>query len=227
MLEFIHIQRFKTLLDASFPCAQLCLFSGLNGMGKSSLIQTLLLLRQSYEKNTLFSKGLLLKGDYITLGTGQDVLSADADENTFSFSLRWKDSPLLSFKFEFVQNSDLQPIISSVEMDVLDRINLFNKNFQYLSAERVSSHSIFDTSDYNIEELNSIGNHGEYAAYYIAENASRNIPIPALKHKQSDSLSFSENLNCWMSEISPGVRISADVQRKTNTASLSYSFIQG
>jgi len=48
MLEFIRIQRFKTLLDASFPLSTFNLFSGLNGLGKSSLLQTLLLLRQSY-----------------------------------------------------------------------------------------------------------------------------------------------------------------------------------
>ena len=80
MLEFIRIQRFKTLMDASFPLAGLNLFSGLNGMGKSSLLQVLLLLRQSYKQNTLFDKGLFLKGDYLALGTGQDVLAEDAEE---------------------------------------------------------------------------------------------------------------------------------------------------
>lgn len=60
MIEFINIQNFKTLLNASFPLGNLNLFSGLNGMGKSTLVQSLLLLRQSYERNTLKTKGLLL-----------------------------------------------------------------------------------------------------------------------------------------------------------------------
>jgi len=53
MLEFIRIQRFKSLLDASFSLSSLNLFAGLNGMGKSSLIQSLLLLRQSHARNAL------------------------------------------------------------------------------------------------------------------------------------------------------------------------------
>ncbi len=74
MLEFIRIQRFKTLLDASFPLASLYLFSGLNGMGKSSFLQVLLLLRQSYQKAVLENEGLLLNDkDCISLGTGKDV----------------------------------------------------------------------------------------------------------------------------------------------------------
>ena len=71
MIEFINIQNFKTLLNASFPLGNLNLFSGLNGMGKSTLVQSLLLLRQSYERNTLKTKGLLLNGDYVNIGTGK------------------------------------------------------------------------------------------------------------------------------------------------------------
>ena len=74
MIEFINIQNFKTLLNASFPLGNLNLFSGLNGMGKSTLVQSLLLLRQSYERNTLKTKGLLLNGDYVNIGTGKDAL---------------------------------------------------------------------------------------------------------------------------------------------------------
>lgn len=37
MIEFINIQNFKTLLNASFPLGNLNLFSGLNGMGNQRL----------------------------------------------------------------------------------------------------------------------------------------------------------------------------------------------
>ncbi|MEN9864469.1 MAG: hypothetical protein RL748_59, partial [Pseudomonadota bacterium] len=57
MLEFLRIQRFKTLFDAQFPLSNLNLFTGLNGMDKSSLIQVLLLLRQSFEVNVLQQRG--------------------------------------------------------------------------------------------------------------------------------------------------------------------------
>lgn len=42
-------------------------------MGKSSLIQSILLLRQSFISNGL-KKGLELSGNYIDLGQGMDLL---------------------------------------------------------------------------------------------------------------------------------------------------------
>ncbi|HAJ79092.1 MAG TPA: DUF3696 domain-containing protein [Fibrobacteres bacterium] len=227
MLEFLRIQRFKSLSDASFPLAPLSLFSGLNGMGKSSLIQTLLLLRQSFEQNTLFSKGLLLKG-YCNLGTGQDILSEHADVNMLEFILTWTGGKPNSFKFEYAAQSDLQPIAKdSAALDRPESYSLFNKNFQYLSADRISPKSSYEASDYYIKDMNSLGNHGEYTAHYIAEYGLSPIAIPAFKHKKANSLNLLENIDKWMAEISPGIRIHANLQIAINTVSLSYAYEQG
>lgn len=228
MLEFIRIQRFKSLSDASFPLAPLSIFSGLNGMGKSSLIQSLLLLRQSFEKNTLFSKGLLLKGDYVDLGTGQDILSENVDDTTIEFILTWSGNKPYNFKFGYSGKSDLQPIeTNDTGFNSPDGFSLFNKSFQYLSADRISPKSSYDASYYYIKDLNSLGNHGEYTAHYIAEYGLRPLTIPAFKHEKASSLNLLDNLDKWMAEISPGIRIHANLQIVINTVSLSYVFEQG
>jgi predicted ATPase len=227
MIEFIRIQRFKTLFDASFPCAGLCLFSGLNGMGKSSLIQTLLLLRQSYERHTLPNRGLLLNGEYVTLGTGQDILSVNSDQNTFEFLIKWRNHEPLCFNFNFSPDSDLQPVVHVQNLFESTEQSLFNKNFQYLSTDRVGPRFMYELSDYNLNELNSIGNHGEYTAHFIAENTLKPLAIPLLKSPHASSLTLLENINSWMAEITPGIRITASVQHQTNSVSLSYSFVQG
>ncbi|MCP4117704.1 MAG: DUF3696 domain-containing protein [Desulfobacteraceae bacterium] len=226
MLEFIRIQRFKSLNDAGFPLAGLNLFSGLNGMGKSSLIQTLLLLRQSMEKNTLMDRGLLLKGDYVALGIGQDILSENAEIETMAFTLAWQGAEPVNFVFNYSARSDLQPLDQKVALpDPLPV--LFTKDFQYLSADRISPRAAYDASDYYIQDLNSIGNHGEYTAHYIAENGLKPLPIKALMHEKSPSKSLLDNLDKWMSEISPGIRIHARLHPAMNSVSLSYAFEQG
>jgi len=226
MLEFIRTQRFKSLVDAGFPLAGLNIFSGLNGMGKSSLIQTLLLLRQSMEKNTLTNKGLLLKGEYVSLGTGQDILSENAETETIEFTLAWQNTEPVNFRFNYSGKSDLQPIDSPVTLpDPLPA--LFTKAFQYLSADRISPKAAYEASDYYIKDLNSIGNHGEYTAHYIAENGLKPIAIKALKHQNAPSFSLLDNLDKWMSEISPGIRIKARLHPAINSVSLSYAFEQG
>jgi predicted ATPase len=228
MLEFIRIQRYKALVDASFPLSYLNLFSGLNGMGKSSLIQTLLLLRQSFEKNVLSTKGLLLKGEYVNLGTGQDVLSEYADVNTIEFILTWVSGKPWMFKFDYSAKSDLQPIGDNVNgLNNPEKYSLFNKNFQYLSADRISPKSSYDASDYYINDMNSLGNHGEYTAHYIAEYGLSSLLIHEFKHERANSLNLLDNLEEWMSEISPGIRIHANLQIAINTVSLSYAFEQG
>lgn len=229
MIEFIRIQRFKSLNDAQFPLASLNLFSGLNGMGKSSLIQTLLLLRQSSEKNTLLNKGLLLKGDYVTLGTGKDILAENAEEETIKFTLTWEYELPVNFIFYYDGKSDIQPKSKScnIKESIVEKKSLFSKKFQYLSADRISPKSSYEASDYYIRDLNSLGNHGEYTAHYISEYGFKELPVTALKHPESSSNTLLENLDKWMSEISPGIRISAVLQPAINAVSLTYAFHQG
>ncbi|WP_300675285.1 DUF3696 domain-containing protein [Desulfoluna sp.] len=227
MLRFIRVQRFKALNDATFPLSFLNLFSGLNGMGKSSLIQTLLLLRQSQEKNTLLNKGLLLKGDYVSVGTGQDILSENAEKETIEFTIVWDERPPVNFIFNYSSKSDLQPLGEKEPIEDIQSLSLFNQNFQYLSADRISPKAAYEASDYYIKDLNSIGNHGEYTAHYIAEYGLKALPIKGLKHSKAASLSLLDNLDKWMSEISPGIRIHAQLHQAMNTVALSYAFEQG
>jgi len=226
MLDFIRIQRFKSLNDASFPLSSLNLFSGLNGMGKSSLIQTLLLLRQSQEQHTLSEKGLLLKGEYVSVGTGQDILSENAEKETIEFTLVWNKQKPVDFIFNYSSKSDLQPLGKKAQLPHQE-LSLFSKNFQYLSADRISPKTAYEASDYYIKDLNSIGNHGEYTAHYIAENSLKPLAIEALRHPDAPSLGLLDNLDKWMSEISPGVRIHAKLHHAMNSVALSYAFEQG
>lgn len=223
----MRIENYKTLLEAEFPLTSLNLFSGLNGMGKSSLMQTLLLLRQSFEKNTLPSKGLLLNGSYINLGMGNDVFSVDSEEEQIKFLVKWEREPGYGFIFKEAPESDLLPIISSHGFENPTTQSLFNNHFQYLSADRISPKSNYEISDYHIRDLNTLGNNGEYTVHYIAENAIGKLSIEALKHPSVKELNFLINLEAWMSEITPGIKILANTQKQYNSATLSYSFIQG
>ncbi len=228
MLEFIRIQGFKTLRDISFPLTALNIFTGLNGMGKSTLIQALLLLRQSYERNTLFNKGLLLNGELLTLGTGCDI--ATNNEEYLKFILTWPGYRPAHFCFQYAAQSDLQPIEHFVAFEQEcspESISLFNKKFQYLSADRIIPKPSYDASSYSIYDLNSLGNRGEYTAHFIAENGQKTLAISALRHHEATSSTLLKNLDRWMAEISPGLRIHAAMQANTNSVALGYAFDQG
>ncbi len=55
MLTQIKLTHFKCFKEeTSFPLSQLNLLTGINGRGKSTLLQSLLLMRQSVEHNERF-----------------------------------------------------------------------------------------------------------------------------------------------------------------------------
>ena len=68
MVDSLHIENFKCFENQRFELGNLTLLTGLNGTGKSSVVQSLLLLRQSYQHRFLQDGGLLLNGDLIQLG---------------------------------------------------------------------------------------------------------------------------------------------------------------
>ena len=72
----------------ALECAQLNLLCGLNGAGKSSVMQALLALRQSFDAGELPAGRLVLEGELIELGAGADILFEDAQQNRVEFSLR-------------------------------------------------------------------------------------------------------------------------------------------
>ena len=87
MLRSIALTNFKCFDALHLPCAPLNLLCGLNGMGKSSVIQALLVLRQSFASGELQAGHLVLGGELIDLGAGSDVLFEDAEEEVIRFVL--------------------------------------------------------------------------------------------------------------------------------------------
>ena len=71
MITRINIQNFKSIKTLSLSTTSLNLFMGLNGMGKSTIIQSLLLLRQSMKSGL---KRLSLNGHLAEIGRGRDAL---------------------------------------------------------------------------------------------------------------------------------------------------------
>lgn len=224
MLESITIKNFKALKDIELILSNLTVIAGINNMGKSSLIQILLLIRQSFEQNALTKDGLLLNGRLINIGNGKDALSINAENETFYIALHWENEEQLKLEFAYKNKSNLQPL-KRIEPEKINPANiLFAPRFQYLAAQRTDSKDAFPVSDYDINTLHSLGNHGEYTAHFIAEYGSGNLENTALQHENAQSKTLLSNIDAWMSEISPGLKLTANIIPEINQASLLYRF---
>src|SRR5215475_633031 len=74
VLDSIGLSNFKAFQQVALPLSRLTLLAGWNSSGKSTVLQAVAALRQSHEAGLLVTKGLLLNGPYVELGTGRDVL---------------------------------------------------------------------------------------------------------------------------------------------------------
>ena len=86
MIDKIVVDNFKCFDEMKLEMTTLNVFAGINSMGKSSAIQPLLLLRQSFEMNSL-TKGVHLNGPWINIGTGYDFLNRNANEDYVKFAM--------------------------------------------------------------------------------------------------------------------------------------------
>ena len=86
MITTLRIKNFKSHKDTDLVLGNLTLLCGLNGVGKSSIFQSLLLLRQTYQKNRL-DAGLDLNKPLCDIGSAKDALYQYAEEDEISFAI--------------------------------------------------------------------------------------------------------------------------------------------
>jgi predicted ATPase len=233
MIKLLKIKNFKSIKTKDFKLKNLNLQLGLNGMGKSSFIQSLLLLKQSKS----FSGGQLnLQGEYVNIGTTKDALYQYAKKGeNLSFEIQFDDSDLFSMEFDYKIEADYfrfdpKSNIYGESNEVLEKIekSLFNSNFQYLNANRIEPKSIYNKSYSNVVNDNNVGNNGEYTAHYIEIHGNDDILFDNLLHKDTIVKDTTTNtdiinrtlinqINLWMGEISPGVNV--------RTTSISSEFV--
>lgn len=210
MISQLKIKNFKSLKDIEIYPKALNLLTGLNGMGKSSLIQMLLLLRQSNKNGSLNDKGLLLNGDLLKLGTGKDIFYQSAgEEDKISIELHTKSDQVFSWNFNYAAENHILPIASvSEDNQKVSEFDLFTKNFQYLNAEHISPVNLYNKSQLDVIEYKQIGKYGEYTAHYLSEFGLKDkVQHSNLKHPKAKSDTLIHNVDAWLGEISPGTRI--------------------
>lgn len=86
MITKLVLKNFKCFKEPEeFDFSQINVLSGINGVGKSTIIQALLLIAQSVKDGDF--PYLRLDGRYVNLGTFFDVLNAYSGEETFSINI--------------------------------------------------------------------------------------------------------------------------------------------
>lgn len=239
MINRITLINFKAFRRLELPLGPLTLLTGLNSSGKSSVLQALGLLRQSYEAQMLLRTrraggGLLLNGDLVTLGTAQDVLHEDFGPVE---ELPAVSEPLVGFVVE--EDGEQRTWAAAYDIrhpdrDVMPlaegsvRAHLAEQPFQYLHADRITPAVTYPRSHQIAVARGFLGVRGEHTVNYLRHHTDQDVPMEVpdgpLRHSGATSPQLLDQTIAWMQELCPGVNIETDPIEGTDSVRLSYGF---
>lgn len=142
-IKSLRLVNFKAFTDSSLELKPLTLLSGLNNTGKSCVLQSILLLRQSFQQG-LLSKGLALNGDLVSIGTGQDALNEYAEQDFIGFEITWDDDTKGIWRYEYNCYANVLNLISLPVNESILSNNIFTDFFCYLSSCKTNRRLDFD-----------------------------------------------------------------------------------
>lgn len=230
MITRLEISNFKSHKHTCINLGHLTVLTGINGCGKTSVIQSLLLLRQSFLKNRL-ALGLDLNQPLCNIGIAHDALYQLAENGIISFVFNTDDNEEYAFEFDaerglkdsFIRKHKYNERASQIEK--LDCISLFNNDFQYISASRWGGKSVFPKESFAVEVQKQISlseGQGELVAHFLDKYGGDNV----LNYYDIDEqdLSLLAQVIYWEQKISPNVTINVEAGRDNNSFTIRYGF---
>ena len=204
MITHIELKNFKCFIDESFDVAPLTVFTGINGMGKSSCIQSLVLLKQSFESTLLQNKNQvdLNNKSYIDLETASDLCNTNAYPRNLDIIYESDATGKHQWKIDASKTKETILNASYIGNKQYENDALFQKDFIYLTAERLGPRKDYNRKADRVFNT-KLGVQGELTPTYIFDAIKNNeiIGIESLKHPDVTGNQLYENLNAWISDI--------------------------
>lgn len=257
MIDRLTLHNYKAFQHAELPLGPLTLLTGLNSSGKSSVLQSLGLLRQSYESGDLAlsaltseerdaghrtdvaGRGLLLNGELVGLGTGEDVLHEDFAEDKPRIGIAVDEGAYhYGWTAAYEAEQNLLPLSDADLPDTSEGVRerpsgtgavtpaFLTGPFQYLHADRISPAEFYPRDHQAAIGRGFLGVRGEHTVNFLRHHHEARVTVPEgpLRHPKAVSDLLLDQTAAWMGDLCPGVDIRADAIKGTDVVSLSYGF---
>ena len=208
MITGLGIRNFKCFASIDLPMRELTVLTGINGAGKSTVLQALLLARQAAESS--LGQVVKLNGPYgLELGEAGDVIHPNADPAVIEVIVKTASR---SSKYAFAVPDERTlnlPVIARDETAPAS-LSAGGTAFTYLNAERLGPR---DQLDVTADEagLVGVGVRGEYTAQTLAMRETDEVR-PLLRHPQTPHhgvTTLRTQVENWASTIIRPIRIIA------------------
>jgi hypothetical protein len=245
VIESLTLKNLKCFEELSLDLAPLTVLTGFNAAGKSTSLQTLLLLCQSLRAEE-WNRELRLNGPLVNLGTPVDILNANANEKGLSLGIGTSGADLM-WNFVVVEResrralnaSSLNVRLSGSSWNTLrpdELIGLAPKDagpqvvdavrglerIVFLSAVRQVETDVFPIPRNLGEVPGDIGCVGEFAAWWLHQEGDSSIAPERGLPSATQARTLRSQLNAWTGEIFPGAEVNALPVARTNLMRLEF-----
>ena len=208
MTDHLIIDGFKSFGQRTIiPMSSMNILVGINSVGKSTFIQSLLLLRKAFETSCGLGIRKFIPVDVndalrgIHLGTVDQVLSSSSDRNKDDMAISCNNS---EFIFSFLRDEPLRFYVDFPN-DFATRSNLqmFNKTYSYRNSERKGPR------DYQILSSDTDGSCGAFGErrYQVIQSLVENKLDKSDPRLRSNILTYQEQIQQWLDYVVPGMEI--------------------
>ena len=220
MIKKLTIKNFKSHKNTALDFSNLTILCGSNGVGKSSVIHALLLLRESYLNKSNFNY-IDLKSKSIAIGTAKDALYQYSSTDEVGFEIQTNIYNLI-YSFE-VNSTDLTKTLiyeskSSnhvSDKNTLETESLFNKTCQFISAARIGPQAYYSKDDVVVDVHNQISvieGRAEHFVHFLYTNRNKDVLDTLVNSKSKADSSNKVNdlfsqVTAWEREISEGINV--------------------
>ena len=223
MIKKIHLENFKCFHTLDYELKNVNILTGLNGMGKSTIIQSLLLIYQSLGEIMIHNQ-VKLNGDMIDFGTGRDILCESTEDDSEIVIDITEDDRSTEVRMHY------EPFSNVLKMkEGLSIVPKFTdqEHFVFLSADRIIPVNIYEITNETDLRARNFGNNGVFTLQYLKQYGPNPID-PELVYEADDYVdTLYDQVRFWMNKIAPGVSIDIEIDPEKQLASLGYSFKEG
>lgn len=193
----------------------LTVLAGLNGAGKSTVIQAVLTLHQLWKDQQEGPRPW--RGSLVNLGSFNDVLHEGSDDDVVRIDVSLSDGATAHW--------EVHPPRSGAESggSAHSANGAYPRELFYLSADRFGPRATLPYWEGERAPVTPLGKRGEHVLWYLSRRGS--VPVHrAVRHPDEPTNTLANQTNAWLDVVSPGAVLRVRAIPEADCAVASYRY---
>uniref|UniRef100_Q027Y7 DUF3696 domain-containing protein n=1 Tax=Solibacter usitatus (strain Ellin6076) TaxID=234267 RepID=Q027Y7_SOLUE len=236
MLSRIRLENFKASREVDVRLTALTVLAGLNSSGKSTLLQAIGALRQSYGTNGC-TDGFSLAGELVQLGKYVDLLTEGTPGDTVGITTVENG---LDYRWSFGGAVDASQLplsqLAFIETPPAAPEFVTTPDFQFLQADRMLPKTLYPQAPQRARDSGFLGARGEYTADFLGMARKRSVArartfprtglglTQELLDKVAPTDGLLDQVAGWLQQLSPGARLDSTPLGGTDEVLLQFRY---